>query len=228
MADMLAFPSSGALLETSVVNEMLKDLADAFPGGARAKNQEGMLRTYRNHLAGVSELAARGAVKSIIRNDERFPSVSRIVAAAHEWTRRNVASPEFQLRHDPNRCQSCHEAFVSTDRWRPMLERLDLSVPAGSIALVPDPGVELKDRSVFLERYVRDVCACHVPCVYEPTGSALYGGVETATMPIAKLRPHDMFRLVDQLSRKRGSWRSTTPTQPLADVTRQLAAGGAS
>lgn len=216
------FPSPDALLDVSVVKTLLGDLTDAFPSSAKAKNPEGMLRTYRMHLAGVSEEAARGAVRSIIRNDDRYPSVKRVLEAAHEWTRRNKASPEFQLRHDPNRCQACGESFVVATRWRPKLVGIESPFPAGSIALTPDR------EAIYLEPYTRDVCGCHVACKYtpdiDPASLDKYG--DRPTMPIALAPPHDQHRILDQLTRRRGSWRRTESTTPtIADEAKRIAVG---
>lgn len=216
------FPSPDALLDVNVVKTLLGDLTDAFPSSAKAKNPEGMLRTYRMHLAGVSEEAAKGAVRSIIRNDDRYPSVKRVLEAAHEWTRRNKASPEFKLRHDANRCQSCGESFVLAQRWRPAVVFGDPVLPPGSIELTPDR------LSMFLERYARDVCGCHVSCKYVPDidaeAASKYGN--RPTMPIALAPPHDQHRILDQLTRRRGSWRRTESTTPtIADEAKRIAVG---
>jgi hypothetical protein len=223
MADTYTFPSPDALLEARIVLELLKELTDAFPTSAKAKNQDGMLRTYRMHLAGVSEEAARGGVRSIVRNDERFPSVSRMLTAAHEWTRRNKASVEYQIRHDPNVCQSCRQPFTRPERWRPVVVVTDSVLPPGSIALTPDR------EAIYLEPYFRDVCACHAPCAYTPDiteeAHARYGG--RPTMPIALIPPNTQFRIVEAYARKRSSWRKDPPAPTIADEVKQLAAGGA-
>lgn len=218
MSDVIQFPSQDALLDVSVVKELLAELAEAFPGGSRSKDVTNLLRVYRNNLAGVSEAAASGAVRAIIRNDERFPSVSRVRAAAHEWTRRNVASPEYQLRHDANRCQSCGQAFVLAKRWRPKKD------DKGLFVLTPDR------LAAVLEPYHRDVCGCHPASPYQPDRSINADLYTSAIMFVDTMPPLDSSQIRQQPATVRSVRRSTPAADSIASTVdreaRQLTSGG--
>ncbi len=62
----------------------------------------------------------------------------------------------------------------------------------GSIELTADRA------AIYLDKYTRDVCGCHLPCKYAPDG---YDG-DRVTMAIDKIPPHDQARIADTFGRK--------------------------